>query len=193
MSELIFREPVNAPIGDGYGDRGGRHYGIDYQTPIGTTIRASERGKVVRASYNERRTSSGGTYGSVVIIDHTPYAKDSERHLYTLYAHLHEVKVRAGRVVLGQPIGTSGNTGTRAFFENRPGGRHLHFEIMDNQAYIAWETNGPSLGIDGHTGRKDPLTYFDCPMEVKGTTDTSIGSGPVLKATWRRMRCLKKR
>lgn len=172
MGELIFKEPVSAPMGDGYGDRrGGKHYGIDYQTPIGTMVKTSERGQVVRASFNERKTNNGGSYGFVVIIDHTPYAKKSERHLYTLYAHLHEINVHAGQeVVLGQPIGASGNTGTKEFYANKLGGRHLHFEIIDNPTYIAWNTEG-ELGILGHVGSKDPVDYFNITKEVKGTTD----------------------
>ncbi len=83
------------------------HSGIDIAVPSGTPVKASQKGKVVlsREFY---------LLGKVVVISHGC-------GLYTLYAHLKELKVREGEVVKrGQVIGLSGASG-------RATGPHLHF------------------------------------------------------------------
>lgn len=89
------------------------HKGIDFQAAVGTTIRATHKGKVLIAD----ATSLSIGYGKVVLIDHG--------HGYqTLYAHLDEFAITAGQIVkAGEPIGTVGTTG-------RVTGPHLHFEIL---------------------------------------------------------------
>ena len=85
------------------------HKGIDWATPIGTTVVASNAGTVVQAGW-----ASG--YGYVVYINHA----DGRQ---TRYGHLSKVLVSAGQTVQqGQKIALSGNTG-------RSTGPHIHFEI----------------------------------------------------------------
>jgi murein DD-endopeptidase MepM/ murein hydrolase activator NlpD len=87
----------------------GRHTGIDFAAPIGTTIMAVESGKVVSAG-------PAGAYGNMIEIAHG----DGTR---SLYAHLSDIDVKVGqKVQRGEHIGNLGNTGNST-------GPHLHFEI----------------------------------------------------------------
>lgn len=92
------------------------HQGIDWATPVGTSVVASCGGTVTRAGW-------GSGYGYVVYIRH-------EDGRETRYGHLSKVLVSAGqRVKQGQKIALSGNTG-------RSTGPHLHFEMRINGAAV---------------------------------------------------------
>lgn len=96
----------------------GSHSGnkaVDIANSVGTSIRASDGGRVTKAS------DSGNGYGKCIIIDHGNGYK-------TLYAHLNSYDVSVGsQVSKGQQIGTMGNTGNSR-------GSHLHFEVIKNGA-----------------------------------------------------------
>ena len=86
------------------------HKGVDWATPIGTTVVASSAGTVVKAGW-------GSGYGYVVYLKHA----DGRQ---TRYAHLSKVLVKVGQSVSqGQRIALSGNTG-------RSSGPHVHFEML---------------------------------------------------------------
>ena len=86
------------------------HKGVDWATPVGTSVVASSSGVVTRAGW-------GSGYGYCVYIRH-PDGKE------TRYGHLSKVLVSAGQTVSqGQRIALSGNTGVST-------GPHLHFEIL---------------------------------------------------------------
>ncbi|MCR5476667.1 MAG: M23 family metallopeptidase [Lachnospiraceae bacterium] len=86
------------------------HKGIDWATPVGTSVYASSGGTVSKAGW-------GSGYGYVVYIDH-PDGKQ------TRYGHLSKVLVTVGQSVSqGQLIAKSGNTGVST-------GPHIHFEIL---------------------------------------------------------------
>ena len=88
------------------------HQGVDWATPIGTPVVASNGGTVTAAGW-----MSG--YGYAVFISHA----DGRQ---TRYGHLSKVLVSAGQTVSqGQRIALSGNSG-------RSTGPHLHFEIRIN-------------------------------------------------------------
>lgn len=88
------------------------HKGIDWATPVGTTVVASNAGTVVTAGW-----ASG--YGYAVYINHD----DGKQ---TRYGHLSKVLVKPGqRVAQGERIALSGNTGITT-------GPHVHFEIRIN-------------------------------------------------------------
>ena len=86
------------------------HKGVDWATPVGTSVVASSSGTVTRAGW-------GSGYGYCVYIRH-PDGKE------TRYGHLSKVLVSVGQSVSqGQRIALSGNTGVST-------GPHLHFEIL---------------------------------------------------------------
>ncbi|WP_306117837.1 MULTISPECIES: M23 family metallopeptidase [unclassified Roseitalea] len=92
------------------------HAGIDFRAPTGTPIRATAAGKVVTAGRN-------GGYGKMVEIDHG-------NGLTTRFAHMSRIDVKRGqRVVAGQKIGASGNTG-------RSTGPHLHYEVRAGERAV---------------------------------------------------------
>ena len=86
------------------------HKGVDWATPVGTAVVASNGGVVTRAGW-------GQGYGYCVYIHHAD-GRD------TRYGHLSKVLVKVGQTVSqGQKIALSGNTGVST-------GPHLHFEIL---------------------------------------------------------------
>ena len=96
-----FGEKITDPAG---------HTGIDYALYLGTPVLAAADGTVRLVAHLQ----SG--YGTHVVIEH-------EDGLETIYAHLSRVSVSIGtRVLAGQTIGLSGNSG-------RSTGPHLHFEV----------------------------------------------------------------
>ncbi len=150
--ELKFMEPVGAGKGDGFGDRNGTHYGIDYPADRGTVVMASEGGTVVRGSFNS-------TYGYLVIINHTPSARKHERHIYTLYAHLSRAGVSGGqKVKKGDTVGYVGNTG-ETYSTSGGDGIHLHFEVIDSDEEMKWGIAGPTQ-YENKKNRKDPTKGY---------------------------------
>lgn len=115
MATGHFIKPVNGTTSSKYGNRpsmGDFHTGHDWAAPKGTTIKASDGGKVIWSGWK-------GNYGYLVIIDH-------ENGYQTYYAHCSKLIVKKGdRVYQGQKIAEVGTTG-------RSTGNHLHFEIRYN-------------------------------------------------------------
>lgn len=116
-----FLPPTSAaPRSAGFGDKrrylyangGGDasvHAGVDIAVPVGTSVRAAGRGKVVFAAM---RIVTGNT----VIVEHLP-------GLYSIYMHLSKLRVKAGDLVeRGALLGLSGKTGLAT-------GPHLHWEL----------------------------------------------------------------
>lgn len=92
------------------------HKGVDWATPVGTSVVASSSGVVTRAGW-------GSGYGYCVYIRHS----DGKE---TRYGHLSKVLVSTGQTVSqGQRIALSGNTGVST-------GPHLHFEILINGSQV---------------------------------------------------------
>ncbi|EHP45050.1 MAG: phage tail spike protein [Clostridium perfringens] len=96
-----------------YYPSGAQHSGIDFGVPIGTPVRASKSGKVIKR--RELTTS----YGKYLFIDHGG-------GLVTIYAHNSELLVNEGDTVkAGQVIAKSGSTGNSS-------GPHVHWELRVN-------------------------------------------------------------
>ncbi len=111
-----------------YYPSGAPHSGIDFGVPIGTPVRASKPGKVIKR--RELTTS----YGKYLFIDHGG-------GLITIYAHNSELLVNEGDTVkAGQVIAKSGNTGNST-------GPHCHWELRVNGVA---KNVAPSLRIGDH-------------------------------------------
>ena len=88
------------------------HNGLDFRSPKGTAVYATNSG-VVRLAKNLFYS------GNAVIIDHGT-------GIFTIYAHLSKIEVAAGqRIEKGQLIGLTGATG-------RVSGPHLHWGVKIN-------------------------------------------------------------
>lgn len=95
-----------------YSDFDGKHYGIDYDLPEDTPVKAVTDGVVTRTFNNKLG-------GKVIQIQ-----EDNGRY-HQWYMHLNTFKVAKGdRVNVGDTIALSGNTGEQTT------GSHLHFQRM---------------------------------------------------------------
>jgi murein DD-endopeptidase MepM/ murein hydrolase activator NlpD len=106
--------PAQGEITLGFGDKlyingkySGSHFGIDYANKQGTPVYAANNGIVTLAAETP-------AYGNTIVIDHG-------QNVYTMYLHLHELKIAEGTTVkTGDLIATIGATGIAT-------GPHLHF------------------------------------------------------------------
>jgi murein DD-endopeptidase MepM/ murein hydrolase activator NlpD len=90
------------------------HKGVDFKVPVGTSVRATDAGTVVKAGWQNEKDRRKG-FGMRVTIDHGGGNRST-------YGHLSAVKVQVGDVVAkGELIGVSGSTGNAV-------GPHLHYE-----------------------------------------------------------------
>lgn len=107
------------------------HNGIDFATPQGTPVVATDAGTVTMAGYE------AGGFGNFILLDHA--------WGQSIYAHLDRIDVQQGQgVARGAVLGLSGNTGNSS-------GPHLHFAIRVS----------PYVRTDGWGGYTDPLPYLD--------------------------------
>ena len=115
---------------------GKNHYGIDIRTAENAEVYASASGIVSKiidtcTSGNE---ACGGGFGNYVYLKHKVEDKATNDELYTLYAHLNKVNVKAGeKVETDSIIGLSGNTG-------HSDGPHVHYEVHNAES-IKGETS----------------------------------------------------
>lgn len=144
---FIFQRPIQPPDNDridltyAYAStqNGKRdpHHGVEFQNAFGTPVYAAGEGEVVFADADKTTKFSPWTnfYGNVVIIQH-------DNDMYTLYAHLSSILVRAGdKVVAGAEIGQVGATGGAT-------GSHLHFEVRTGSDYSDYfSTQNPELWL----------------------------------------------
>lgn len=112
----------------GYNFNGGRHYGIDYGTPVGVNVTAPTPGRVTR------QYDHGG--GIVARLD---TGKASQYFL-------HMSSVKSGKVAAGESVGKSGNTGA---FTTGP---HIHWQLEDPKTPFLQNRNykNPLSIIKGH-------------------------------------------
>jgi len=94
------------------------HKGVDFGVPVGTSVRATRDGTVLRAGWENPDNHAQG-FGIRVTIDHGNGNTST-------YAHLESTPLKAGdKIVQGQDIGKSGSTGSST-------GPHLHYEERRN-------------------------------------------------------------
>lgn len=110
---------------------GGRHFGIDYATPVGTPITAPTDGTV--SSMSDR----GG--GRIAKLLHGQFTQ--------FFMHLLAV-VKKGKVKQGDRIATTGNSGAWTT------GPHLHYQVeKGNSPYVTNKnTVDPDKFLDGNGG-----------------------------------------
>jgi murein DD-endopeptidase MepM/ murein hydrolase activator NlpD len=106
----------------------GIHTGEDW---TGNGPPASDLGQEVHAVANGRVAFAdfcGKLWGNVVMIDHIFYENHEKKQIRSVYAHLHEIKVRAGQVVRRREvIATVGQDPDKLFAP------HLHLELRWDQ------------------------------------------------------------
>jgi murein DD-endopeptidase MepM/ murein hydrolase activator NlpD len=102
----------------------GYHTGVDFAVKTGTPILAVADGKIEPANW-------GSSYGTQAV--------QKVAGGWVIYAHLSKLDVKVGdKVVKGQQIGLSGNTGNSS-------GPHLHFEMRDNIRWSAGKDLDPAV------------------------------------------------
>lgn len=97
--------------------------GVDFLNSSGVPVVAAADGKVVVAGDDSKTIYANRTniYGKLVVLEHR--LPGINEPVFTLYAHLSEILVKAGdTVTAGQEIGKVGMTGN-------VGGSTLHFEV----------------------------------------------------------------
>lgn len=116
------------------------HTGIDIPVPRNTPVIATANGKVVWAGYGlyYGNDDPDDPYGLAVTIRHD-FGFGGKR-LYTVYAHMDEIKVVTGQEVsTGDVLGLVGTTGLTT-------GPHLHYEVrMERNSYFT--TFNPELWL----------------------------------------------
>lgn len=108
----------------------GYHTGVDFACPEGTPILAIADGKVLECG---AKVTWGGAYGNAIVVDHGGTR--------VIYAHLSKIEVKKGaKLIEGQQIGLSGNTGNSS-------GPHLHLEARKEPFRYGNDVNpAPLLG-----------------------------------------------
>ena len=94
------------------------HYGVDLKMPIGTSIKAVNKGIVALVARNF------SAEGNMIIVNHGLC-------IFSVYMHLSRINIRDGEVVeRGQVIALSGRTGAGVREA------HLHFNMKSCDAYV---------------------------------------------------------
>ena len=124
------------------------HQGWDFEATEGTPCFAIADGTI-------EMLREAGAYGKQIILrfEHD-FDRDGDRDtLFALYAHLSRFDVKQGqRVVRGEQIGMTGNTGNAASM--RGADQHLHFEIRTK-----------AIAGRGLANRYSPMAVFgQCPL-----------------------------
>jgi lipoprotein-anchoring transpeptidase ErfK/SrfK len=110
----------------------GIHTGEDWSglgppdSDLGQDVHAVANGKVAFAEF------CGKLWGNVVMIDHLFYENNEKKRIRSVYAHLHDIKTRAGeQVKRRQVMGTVGQDPDKLF---KP---HLHLELRWDETLSA--------------------------------------------------------
>lgn len=127
-----YMRPSSGPVTSEFGPRWGSHHdGIDIGSPSGSSIVATDSGRVISAGWNN------GGFGNWTLIDHG-------KGIISGYAHQSRVAVSGGQQVQrGQTIGYVGSTGYST-------GPHLHFQMGGGPGRFQNPRNWiPSLEVGG--------------------------------------------
>jgi hypothetical protein len=143
---FFFQRPIHQPANDlvdetylyGSTANGTRepHHGVEFPNESGTPVYAAANGTILFAGPDKEAIYSPwpNFYGNLVVIQH----KDG---LFTLYAHLSKIEVKAGGVAgAGTRIGEVGRTGVAI-------GSHLHFEVRRGNVKDYFASQNPELWL----------------------------------------------
>jgi murein DD-endopeptidase MepM/ murein hydrolase activator NlpD len=143
---LVLQRPIHPPANDlvdetylyGSTADGTRepHHGVEFPNQSGTPVYAVADGTVIFAGPDKEAIYCPwpNFYGNLVVIQH-------QNDLFTLYAHLSNIDVKAGGVVgAGTQIGEVGRTGVAI-------GSHLHFEVRHGDVQDYFATQNPELWL----------------------------------------------
>ncbi|MCA9912856.1 MAG: M23 family metallopeptidase, partial [Anaerolineae bacterium] len=106
------------------------HLGVEFVNQRFTPVYAAGDGTVLFAGEDSaiQFGPERDYYGNVVVIEHSQLSPEG-LPLYTLYAHLQDIRVQAGQPILaGERVGRVGDTGIAV-------GPHLHFEVRVGDVY----------------------------------------------------------
>ncbi len=138
------------------------HIGIDIKAQIGTTIKATANGTVIKGEF-------AGGYGLMVEIAH-------QDGISTVYAHLSSLSVKPGQTILqGDVIGYSGNTGITT-------GPHLHYEIrvkgqpVDPLIFINQDNTQAKPGTEKNSSQSEENPTVSYPNFMKPVPFTKVSS-----------------
>ena len=179
----------------------GIHTGEDWSglgppaSDLGQDVHAVANGRVAFADF------CGKLWGNVVMIDHVFYENNEKKSIRSVYAHLHEIKVKPGEEISRrQVIATVGQDPDKLFAP------HLHLEMRwdaslgptywpsSNGKDVAWvkaHYTSPSTFINSHRSAPTPqreatLILVDQPSykmrlyqngRMSGEFDVSFGQG----------------
>lgn len=117
----------------GYGFNGGRHYGIDYATPVGTTLTAPTSGTI-----SKLRNYGGGTVAKLLSGKFTQF-----------FMHLKDI-FKTGKVKQGEKFAYTGNSG------HWTTGPHLHYQVEKGHSADITNRNtvDPAKFLSGKSGGK---------------------------------------
>jgi len=116
LDSIFFITPIDVIIGKKFNPEKG-HLGIDYSVSEGGLVVAPANGTIIFANHTTDN-------GNVLIIQHKENYLSIFKHCSALLKSVRE------KVIQGEPIALSGNTGTNT------SGPHLHFEIWKNSKPI---------------------------------------------------------
>jgi murein DD-endopeptidase MepM/ murein hydrolase activator NlpD len=146
------------------------HAGVDLKARTPTTVRAVLDGVVERASFVRPKKPKAISYGNIIVLYHGKNLR-TDKHTYTLYAHLSRMDVTAGKEVKrGQDIAKTGNSGNV-----KP---HLHFEAKESPEKITWKKEGNSMGVYYGLYKVGPMAFLKRPFarEPDALTETEMES-----------------
>ncbi len=130
-------------------DHYGLHNGLDISLKFATPLLAVADGEVAHAG------SGGRLVGNFIWIRFGPEATGLPVHVFARYQHLDSPSpLRPGdRVVRGQTVGLSGNTGTVGGHYGQAGYPHLHLNLLISKS--------PDFTLNGQMLRPDMIEYLD--------------------------------
>jgi murein DD-endopeptidase MepM/ murein hydrolase activator NlpD len=130
------------------------HSGIDIAAPVGTPIRATANGTVIKHGWY-------GVLGNVIILQH-------ENGLITVYGHSKEIKVRKGtKVQQGEVIAFVGTTGSST-------GYHCHYAVFNNGIAV---NPLPYLHVDGNQENRRSLDMITLLMGNHAIINSTDNTG----------------